>query len=206
MCNGIPVIYSITKLESEQNGHHHDHCADIYKCIFLNEKLIQNMSDQEIYLIKIYWQLGTTELSNHQPHNCLLSRLFRRRSKKTSKLHVTGLCAGNSPVTGEFPAQRASNAENVSIWWHQYERWQAITWTSYYTIWHHKLQYCDDQVFWHPMVSLGHTELIWTNKPLFLGQIYFTLIFSDFVQYTASVSNISLCVQLSGRKDIPSSL
>ena len=38
------------------------------------------------------------------------------RSKKTSTLRVTGLCAGNSPVTGEFPAQRASNAENVSIW------------------------------------------------------------------------------------------
>ena len=33
---------------------------------------------------------------------------------------VTGLCAGNSPVTGEFPAQRASNAENVSIWWRHY--------------------------------------------------------------------------------------
>ena len=43
--------------------------------------------------------------------------LFRRRSKKTSKLRVTGLCEGNSPVTGEFPTQRASNAENVSIWW-----------------------------------------------------------------------------------------
>ena len=41
----------------------------------------------------------------------------RRRLKKTSKLRVTGLCAGNSLVTGEFPAQRASNAENVSIWW-----------------------------------------------------------------------------------------
>ena len=41
----------------------------------------------------------------------------KRRSKKTSKLRVTGLCAGNSPVTGEFPAQRASNAEKVSIWW-----------------------------------------------------------------------------------------
>ena len=26
-----------------------------------------------------------------------------RRSKKTSKLHVTGLCEENSPVTGEFP-------------------------------------------------------------------------------------------------------
>ena len=36
--------------------------------------------------------------------------------KKTSKLRVTGLCAVNSPVTGEFPAQMASNAENVSIW------------------------------------------------------------------------------------------
>ena len=49
-------------------------------------------------------------VSNHQPHDCLLNRLFRRRSKKTSKLRVTGLCAGNSPVTCEFPAQRASNA------------------------------------------------------------------------------------------------
>ena len=34
-----------------------------------------------------------------------------------SKLRVTGLCVGNSPGTGEFPAQMASNAENVSIWW-----------------------------------------------------------------------------------------
>ena len=56
-------------------------------------------------------------ISNHQPHDCLLNRLFRHRSKKTSKLHVTGLCVRNSPVTGEFPAQRASNAENVIIWW-----------------------------------------------------------------------------------------
>ena len=54
-------------------------------------------------------------VSDHQPHNCLLNRLFR--SKKMSKVLVTGLCAGNSPVTGEFPAQRASKAENVSIWW-----------------------------------------------------------------------------------------
>ena len=55
--------------------------------------------------------------SNHRRLDCLLSVLFTRRSKKTSKLHVTGLCGGNSPVTGEFPAQRASNAKNVSIWW-----------------------------------------------------------------------------------------
>ena len=60
-------------------------------------------------------------VSNHQPHDCLLNRLFGRRSKKTSKLRVTGLCAGNSPGTGEFPAQRTSNAENVSIWWRHHE-------------------------------------------------------------------------------------
>ena len=42
-----------------------------------------------------------------QLHDCLLNRLFMRRSKKTSKLGVTGLCAGNSPGTGEFPAQIA---------------------------------------------------------------------------------------------------
>ena len=53
---------------------------------------------------------------NHQPHNCLLNRLIRRQSKKTSKLRVTGLCV----VTGEFQSQRASNAENVSIWWHHH--------------------------------------------------------------------------------------
>ena len=38
-----------------------------------------------------------------------------------SKLRVTGLCEGNSPGTGEFPAQMASNAENVSIWWRHHE-------------------------------------------------------------------------------------
>ena len=61
-------------------------------------------------------------ISNHQPHDCLLNGLFRRRSKKTWKLRVTGLCAGNSPGTGEFPAQMASNAENVSIWWRHHDR------------------------------------------------------------------------------------
>ena len=62
-----------------------------------------------------------TGVSNHQPHGCLPNRLFRRKSKKTSKLRVTGLCAGNSPGTGEFPAQMASNAENVSIWWRHHD-------------------------------------------------------------------------------------
>ena len=67
---------------------------------------------------QLWWRhYGRDSVSNHQPHDYLLNRLFRRRSERTSKLRVTGLCAGNSPVIGEFPAQMASNAENVSIWW-----------------------------------------------------------------------------------------
>ena len=34
-------------------------------------------------------------------------------TRKTSKLRVTGICAGNSPEATEFPAQM----ENISIWW-----------------------------------------------------------------------------------------
>ena len=67
---------------------------------------------------------GLYGVSNHQPHNCLHNGLFRPRSKKTSKPRVTGLCEGNSPMTGEFPAQRASNAENVFIWWRHHEHHQ----------------------------------------------------------------------------------
>ena len=50
------------------------------------------------------------------------SAVYPRRSSKqqqqqqnTPKLGVTGLCVGNSPVTGEFPTQRTSNVENISI-------------------------------------------------------------------------------------------
>ena len=53
-------------------------------------------------------------VSNHQRHDCLVNRLFKHRLKKTSKSRVTGLCEGNSPVTGAFPAQRASD-RNTTI-------------------------------------------------------------------------------------------
>ena len=70
------------------------------------------------HILALHWRHnGQDRVSNHQPHDCLLNRLFRRRSEKISKLRVTGLCVGNSPETGEFPAQMASYAENVSIWW-----------------------------------------------------------------------------------------
>ena len=48
--------------------------------------------------VTLHWRHnGLDSVSHHQPRDCLLKRLFRRRSKKTSKLRVTGLCVGNSP-------------------------------------------------------------------------------------------------------------
>ena len=85
--------------------------------------------------ITLQWRHnGRDGVSDHQPHDCLLNRLFRRRSKKTSKLRVTGLCVGNWPITGEFPTQRASNAENVFIWWRQRDRYQHMRHYSHGTV------------------------------------------------------------------------
>ena len=83
-----------------------------------------NVSNMPIWTfdVTLRWRHnGRDSVSNHQSHHCLLNRLFRRRSKKTSKLRGTGLCVGNSPGTGEFPAPMASNAENVSIWWRNHD-------------------------------------------------------------------------------------
>ena len=65
---------------------------------------------------KLLWRHNEPDgVSNHQPHDCLFNHLFGHRSKKTSKLCVTGLS----------PSQMASNAENVSIWWrHHVFRWR----------------------------------------------------------------------------------
>ena len=72
------------------------------------------------YQLALQWCCKEIDgVSNRQPHDCSLSCLFRHRSKKTSKFRVTGLCAENSPVTGEFPALMANNAGTwkVSHWW-----------------------------------------------------------------------------------------
>ena len=53
--------------------------------------------------------------------------------KETSKLRFTGLCEGNALVTGEFPPQVASNAENVSIsWWHDDFLERKLFWFKFY--------------------------------------------------------------------------
>ena len=68
--------------------------------IFVNRHLITAMA-QGVHgasMYSLHWCHNDHDgVSNHQPQECLLNRLFRRRSKKASKLRVTGLCVGNSP-------------------------------------------------------------------------------------------------------------
>ena len=68
----------------------------------------QNKNDsRQQFASPLQWGYNERDgVSNHQPHDCLLNLIFRRKSKKTSKLRVISLCEENSPVTGEFPAQR----------------------------------------------------------------------------------------------------
>ena len=84
----------------------------------------------------IHWQTTVTlhwrhierdGFTHHQRLDLLLNRMFSRRSKKTSKLRASGLCEENSPMTGELLAQRASNAERVSIWWRYHEHDPMLT-------------------------------------------------------------------------------
>ena len=82
-----------------------------------------------------------------------------RRSEKISKFLVTGLCEGNSTFTGEIPAQKASNAEKVSIWWrhHVYRSVAAMAASSvkkkYFAWW--ELQYI------HPYIISVHRVLLY---------------------------------------------
>ena len=59
-------------------------------------------------------------VSNHRHLDCLLNHLFTRWSKKTSNLRTAG-----------FPSPRASNAENVSIWWRLHAGSVSMCWHHY---------------------------------------------------------------------------
>ena len=85
----------------------------------INKKYIQVTCN--VYMILQWRHIGRDSVSNHQPHDCFLNCLFRHRSKKSSKLRVTGICAGNSSEAGEFPTQMASNADFFFIWWRHHD-------------------------------------------------------------------------------------
>ena len=97
------------------------HFCDYHSGVMLHASSLMRFaygSNSTGYVLPLQWRHNERDgVSNHEPHGRLIKRLFRRRSRKASKLRVTGFCEGNSPVTGGFPAQKFSDVKNVSIWW-----------------------------------------------------------------------------------------
>ena len=95
--------YGWIKLYYELSWIFQEHSSSVKSAYALapcHQKISRSDAD---YRILRWSHNGHNGISTHQCLNCLLNRLFRHRSKETSKLRVTGLCVGNSPVTGEFP-------------------------------------------------------------------------------------------------------
>ena len=122
-------VFSVLFCRSKKSG---NHCSKGFwvhnssnlnwnECIAFAWKVIQRLGNssadvQMFYLFALQWRHNERDdVSNQRRLDCLPNHLFRRRSEKTSKLCVTGLCQGNSPVTSEFCAQRSSNTENGFI-------------------------------------------------------------------------------------------
>ena len=99
-------VFTIWISSLEGSGTHHSyvikyssHSQVLLSWCMLPHSL-QAMPTHTVYPMTLHWRHnGNDSVSNHQPHHCLLNRLFGRKSKKISKLRITGLCAGpvNSP-------------------------------------------------------------------------------------------------------------
>ena len=71
-------------------------------------------------LVYIRWReliFVTWPLPNHRKLHCLMKSLFTLTTKKSSEVYIIGPLLDVPSVTGEFPSERASNAENVAISW-----------------------------------------------------------------------------------------
>ena len=96
----------------------HEYYCDMWNVWKHRKTTEENVVMAAASLCSLQWRhIELDGVSNHQRFDCLPNRLCRRRSKKTPKPPVTGLCVGNPPVPDGLPTQRASNTENVSIWW-----------------------------------------------------------------------------------------
>ena len=95
----IQYGYNINRLSAETVYNH----IRIYICVYVGSALYDHWTISLVPACRCQIiplrrrHNGRDGVSNHQPHDCLLNRLFRRRSKKISKHRVTGFCEGNSP-------------------------------------------------------------------------------------------------------------
>ena len=65
--------------------------------------------------VTAYIRMTSHERHAVSNHRLFVQQIMRTHIQETSKSALMVLCEGNSKVTGEIPAQRASNAEKASI-------------------------------------------------------------------------------------------
>ena len=70
----------------------------------------------------LLWVIMTAIASQITSLTIVYSTIYSDADQRKHQSSASLAFVGNSPVTGEFPAQMASNAENVSIWWRHHER------------------------------------------------------------------------------------
>ena len=132
-----------------------------------------------LFFFSLHWRHNDHGgVSNHQPHGCLLNRLFRRKSKKTSKLRVTGHCAHRGPVNSphKWPVTRKMVPFNdvlmfsifqMSLKLHLPSEYRAITWTNdgYITdaYMRHSASMSWNFLMWLKNDDFANTEILRTN-------------------------------------------
>ena len=117
-------------------------------------------------------------VSNHRRLGCLVNRLFKRRSKETSKFRVTGFCAGNhrwlvdSPTKG--PVTRKIFAFDDVIMTTMSQESYLKTGISYYSpksnvwTWSHPIGFFD----------IGGLTFLWLKRSVFHKEHIFTKLLS----------------------------
>ena len=119
----LTIVYSIDYSGADQRKHQSSASLAFVRGIHRTGEFPAQMASYAEN-VSIWWRhrdnsgvVIMSSMPSYQRLDCLLNRLFRARSQKTSKLRVIGRYERTSQVTGEFPAQRASIAENIFIWW-----------------------------------------------------------------------------------------
>ena len=101
---------------------------------FVADNSIVHVAEQTIDKLAIGCQLRNRlhtlqkrrGVPNHRQHEWPSKSLFWLTWKNQSSALLT-LCDGNSPLTGRFPSQTASNPESVSVSWRYYISFRIVT-------------------------------------------------------------------------------
>ena len=93
----------------------YEHHYPIYKCHSTKELWIRKLYNFKVHYCAVIMSAMASQITSLTI--VYLSWLFRHRLKKTSKLRVTGLCEGNSPVTGPVTRKVFSFDDVIMFQW-----------------------------------------------------------------------------------------